>query len=159
MDPISLLLRPFLPWSVRWVQRQEAVAINNGRKLTAPEMADARRAGVSFPEKIYIRIVPSIEPPDHWLLFVVPKSLLFIGPQTSGLTLNYAIYIREDCADYADNRWLYVHEMIHVGQYERFGSIEAFLAAYLKEAIVPGYPHGPLEQEAIHKSAEILGEA
>ena len=34
-------------------------------------------------------------------------------------------------------------------QYERCGGIEAFLKEYVKEvAFDPGYPHGPLGQEA-----------
>jgi hypothetical protein len=46
-------------------------------------------------------------------------------------------------------RRLVVHELVHVMQYERFGGIEAFLKEYVKEvAFDPGYPHGPLEQEA-----------
>ncbi len=86
----------------------------------------------------------------------MPDSLLFIGPQTAGLTLNYGIYIREDCSDYRENRELYVHEMVHVGQYERMGSIKAFLTDYLEESISPGYPLGAMEQEAIVTAARIV---
>jgi hypothetical protein len=37
------------------------------------------------------------------------------------------------------------------------GSIRAFLKDYLVECITPGYPAGPLEQEAITKAAKIVG--
>jgi hypothetical protein len=40
--------------------------------------------------------------------------------------------------------------LVHVAHYERCGGIEAFLKEYVKEvAFDPGYPHGPLEQEAV----------
>lgn len=49
-------------------------------------------------------------------------------------------------------RRLLIHELAHVVQYERLGGFHAFLGAYLQECINPGYPLGPLEQEA--KAAE-----
>ena len=42
-----------------------------------------------------------------------------------------------------------VHELVHTLQYERFGGFRPFLEEYLFECITPpGYPFGPLEQEA-----------
>ena len=125
MRLLDLLLRPFTSpgLSGGW-RRQEALAIEKGRKLTASELADARLAGVACPEKIHIRVVPSIEPPDHWLLSVLPKSMLSSGrkPAVSHLELRHlspAGLLR-----LPTNRELYVHEMIHVAQYERCGSIK-----------------------------------
>jgi hypothetical protein len=39
-------------------------------------------------------------------------------------------------------------------QYERLGSIEAFLRQYLHECITTGYPEAPLEQEAVRMERE-----
>jgi len=153
---LSLLLRPFLPWATRWVQKQQARIFEHGRSLTQAEMDDARRAGVSSPEKIHVQVVPSIQPPPHLLITFGSKFADLIGPHTAGLTLNYGIYIRQDCADYRHHRELYVHEFCHVGQYERLGSIRAFLSVYLVECISPGYPLGILEQEAIQTAARIM---
>ena len=61
------------------------------------------------------------------------------------------IYIREDLWG---DRPLVAHELVHVAQYERYGSVEAFLRAYLEECLMIGYPNGPLEQEAISRAAE-----
>lgn len=156
MSLVGFFLKPFIPWATQWVTEQEAIIFEKGQTLHALGIEDARRAGVSCPEKIRILTVPSITPPNHWLLSVLPDSLQFIGPQTAGLTLNYGIYIHEDYADYREHRELYVHEMVHVGQYERMGSIKAFLTDYLEESISPGYPLGPMEQEAVVVAARIV---
>ncbi len=94
-----------------------------------------------------------IEPPKHPLLLFASRYVKLIGPHTVGLTLRYGIYIRQDCQGYSAHRELYVHEFVHTSQYERLGSIHTFLADYLVECIVPGYPAGPLEQEAIVRAA------
>jgi len=65
------------------------------------------------------------------------------------MTLRYGIFIRRE---YWGNRRLLAHELAHVAQYERMGGVRRFLGAYLQECLNPGYPLGPLEQEA--KQAE-----
>jgi hypothetical protein len=73
---------------------------------------------------------------------------------TAGLTLNHGIFIR---ADHWRDRRLVAHELVHVAQYERFGGIRPFLKAYFRECLVPGYPLGSLEQEAIQTAARLGG--
>ena len=68
-----------------------------------------------------------------------------ISPCTIGLTLRYSIFIRDD---HWGQRRLVVHELAHTMQYERLGSIEAFLRQYLHECITIGYPAAPMEQRA-----------
>jgi len=153
---VSLLLSPFIPWACRWVNQQEALIVAKGRPLTAAQQDDARQSGVTAPEKIHIMVVPSIQPPNHPVLIFASKFVDLIGPHTAGLTLRYGIYIRQDCHSYSTHRELYVHEFCHTAQYERLGSIRSFLNRYLVECITPGYPSGPLEQEAIVKAAEIV---
>jgi hypothetical protein len=48
-----------------------------------------------------------------------------------------------------------VHELGHTLQYERLGGFEAFLRQYLFECITIGYPAAPMEQEVVHRTAEI----
>jgi hypothetical protein len=79
-------------------------------------------------------------------------SLAFFSPQTDGITFGYGVYVR---AHRWQERPLLVHESVHVGQYERYGSNDAFLRASLDECLTVGYPDGPLEQEAILRAAEI----
>jgi hypothetical protein len=62
------------------------------------------------------------------------------------MSLRYGIFIRSDCWG---DRQLVIHELAHTAQYERLGGIWPFLKLYLSECLVtPGYPFGPLEQEA-----------
>lgn len=102
-------------------------------------------------------MVPAIIPPQQFPLSTAAKLVNLVARRTAGITLRYGIYIRKDCSGYRDNRNLYVHEFVHVGQYERMGSIQAFLKEYLRECIDPGYPLGPLEQEAISEAHRIAG--
>lgn len=155
MRLIVPLILPLIPLASRWVLQQETIMNAKGRSLNAAEMSDARSAGVQHPERIRIMAVPVILPPQTFPLALAGKLVNLIGPQTAGITLRYGIYIREDCSDYRRNRNLYVHEFVHVGQYERLGSVNAFLKKYLRECLVEGYPFGPLEQEAIREAQRI----
>ena len=68
-----------------------------------------------------------------------------ISEATRGMTFGHGIVLKNGAVD----RRLIAHELVHVMQYERFGSTEAFLGEYVKEiAFPPYYPNGPLELEA-----------
>ncbi|MBI3885968.1 MAG: hypothetical protein HY302_09610 [Opitutae bacterium] len=77
-----------------------------------------------------------------------------MSPLTAGIIFGYGVYIR---ADLWGNRPLVVHELVHVGQFERYGNIDTFLRDYLTECLTIGYPNGPLEREAIDRSKVICG--
>ncbi|HWA27090.1 MAG TPA: hypothetical protein VG734_15640 [Lacunisphaera sp.] len=90
--------------------------------------------------------------PTHPVLAKANAMVSLVSPVTAGITFGHGIYIRDDLWG---NRPLIVHELVHVGQYERFGSTRAFLRAYLDECLTIGYPNGPLEREAIDRGREI----
>jgi len=76
-----------------------------------------------------------------------------ISSFTGGMALRYGIFVR---ADYWGQRSVVVHELVHTGQYERLGGFEQFLRPYLLECLTPpGYPHGPMEQEAVTMAAKL----
>jgi len=100
-----------------------------------------------------LRVVHGIPMPADPILSNVAREAGLLGPGSAGLTLGYGIYIRHDVQF---DRELHVHEFVHVGQYERLGSIEAFLSHYLKECVDPGYPLGPMEQEAVLTARKIV---
>jgi hypothetical protein len=135
------------------VAAHEAAILAAGEFLTANELADARQAGVLRPERIRLQFVGAIPMPDAGVLRELGRRTGFVSTNTAGITLRYGIYIQQQ---YRGNRELYVHEFVHVGQYERLGSIEAFLCDYLRECLDPGYPWGPLEQEAIRRAQEVV---
>jgi hypothetical protein len=152
-DPLLSLLPMLLPLATRWVQDREAEILTHGAPLTPQQHKDAEAAGVRSPEKIRLQVVREIPLPINPVLAKVARQTGLLGPATAGLTLHYGIYIRHDVQS---NRELHVHEFVHGGQYERLGSIEAFLAPYLRECLDPGYPLGPMEQEAILTARKII---
>jgi hypothetical protein len=153
---VSRALVPFVPFittiAAKWVREQESAILADGLALTPLQIDDARRAGVLFPERIRLKFVEVIPTPGG-LIGRLGQLTGLMSAKTAGLTLNYGIYIR---SAYQEDRGLCVHECVHVGQYERLGSIEKFLRPYLSECLIPGYPLGPLEQEAIMRAHEIL---
>jgi hypothetical protein len=74
------------------------------------------------------------------------RNTSLITPETAGLTIGQGIFVRADCANDAK---LIAHELKHVAQYDRHGSIIAFLQQYLSEVNEYGYPAAAMEQEAI----------
>ena len=151
---ILLPLVPFVvPLAARWVRGQETAILAAGCRLSAQELCDARRAGVAHPEEVRLQFVPAIPLPASPILLYLGRWTGLVSPHTSGITLRYGIYIRRDCRS---DRSLLLHELVHVGQYERLGSIGAFLRMYLRECLDPGYPFGPLEQEAMLRAQELL---
>jgi hypothetical protein len=143
-----------LPMACAWAEKQERVIHRNGVVLTPALIADARRIGVKYPERVRLRAVEEIPMPVHPVLMAAAEKFGVVSPQTIGLTLQYGIFIRSDC--WGDRR-LVVHELAHTAQYERLGGIRAFLEQYLRECLLPGYPFGDLEQEAKRVEREICG--
>jgi len=134
-----------LPLACAWAGEQERTIVQSGVALSHAQVADARKVGVSRPERVRLLRVPEIPIPSDPALAAAGEATGLISPLTIGLTLRYGIFIRDD---HWELRRLIVHELAHTMQYERLGSIEAFLRQYLHECITVGYPEAPLEQEA-----------
>jgi hypothetical protein len=135
-----------LPLACAWAADQEREILRSGMALTQVEIEHARRIGVKEPERIRLLCVDRIPLPSHPALAAAAKATGLISPNTIGLTVRYGIFIR---ADHWGQLSLVVHECVHTMQYERLGGFERFLRPYLHECITPpGYPHGPMEQEA-----------
>ncbi len=134
-----------LPLASAWAADQERAILQSGVAFTDAQSADARRVGVARPERVRLLRVSEIPTPSHPALAAAAEATSLISPFTVGLTLRYGIFIR---ADQWGQRRLVVHELAHTMQYERLGSIDAFLRQYLHECITIGYPEAPMEQEA-----------
>ncbi len=147
-----LALHTALPLATAWVEAHEAIILEHGVPLTAHQAFDAHLAGVKNPQRVRVMKVDFIPLPANPVLARANEELNLVSPLTAGITFGRGIYLREDLWD---DRALLVHELVHVGQYERYGSIDAFLKDYLNECLTVGYPHGPLEREAIDRAREI----
>ncbi len=141
-----------LPLAAAWAEQQEAHILATGIPLSPSQSSDARQIGVAHPERVRLLTVPTIPTPQHPILRAAGEATELISPFTAGLTLRYGIFIRSDCDG---DRFLVAHELVHTAQYERLGSISAFLRQYLHECLTLGYLNSPLEQEAILTSERL----
>lgn len=147
LEQLDLLI----PLATRWAEEQEALVLQTGCPLSEQGLSDARLMGVAYPEKIRLLRVEMVPAPTDPRFSAIAATGL-ISPETVGMTLRYGIFIRIDCWE---NRDTIAHECVHTAQYERFGSIEAFLKQYLRECLEIGYLSSSLEQEAIDRAATI----
>jgi hypothetical protein len=142
-----------LPLACAWAAEQEHAILESGIALTEPQLADATRVRVAHPERVRLLRVVQIPLPAHPALAAAARATNLISPSTQGLTLRYGIFVR---ADHWGQRPLIVHELVHTSQYERLGGFNVFLRRYLLECITPpGYPYGPMEQEAVITAAKL----
>jgi hypothetical protein len=148
MSPLAARLTVFLilPTACLWAKWQEAAIIRRGIPLPESLLNDARKIGVRNPERVRLQAVPLVPGGMPRWLRAIATPLGLCSPLTAGMSLRYGIFIRTDCC--GDQR-LVRHELAHTRQYEQLGGIWPFLKAYLYECLAaPGYPFGPLEQEA-----------
>jgi hypothetical protein len=134
-----------LPLACAWAEEQERFILAQGVALTEVQMADARSIGVAAPERVRLLRVKQIPLPSHPQLRQAAQETGLLSPETAGLTLRYGIVIR---SPFWGARDLVAHELVHVWQYEQFGSLEHFLRQHLWECVTLGYTKAPMEQEA-----------
>lgn len=149
-------LEMLLPLACAWAVGQERAIVQSGVALSGSQLADARRLGVAHPERVRLLRVAQIPIPTAPALAAAARATNLINPLTHGLTFRYGIFIRADCWN---QRPLVVHELVHTAQYEQLGGFEGFLRPYLMECIAPpGYPYGPMEQEAVATAAKLCAD-
>ena len=151
---IRLLVTCLLPWVAWWVRRHEHLILITGRPLEPHEMNWAIKVGVHQVGRIRILRIPEIPmPAPHWIQRLGDR-FSFACHAPAGMTLGHGIYVSDACADEPS---LLIHEFVHVGQYERLGSLKSFLRQYLRECLTVGYESAPLEREARDRTSAILG--
>ncbi len=141
-----------LPLACDWAEQQERLILRQGLPLSSDQLDDARRLGVAHPGRVRLLGVASVPVPEHPALRAAAEATQLISPFTSGLTVRYGIFIRQDCWG---ERRLVVHELVHTSQYERLGGFQPFLQQYLHECLTIGYLAAPLEQEAVVTTARL----
>ncbi len=143
MDLASKL--PFiLPLAIQWAEEKSAEIQCMGHRLNPSDIKLAKCVGVSNPENVKVMVAPSLMLPEDPLLRKTAISTGLLGPNMVGLTLGRSIYMRSGHR----SKRLLSHELRHVHQYERFGSISAFLSTYLGQVASYGYWAAPLEVDA-----------
>ncbi len=141
---MSVGLELLLPKAIGWAEDQERKILAGGVPLSSEEMGLAMRMGVHLPERVRIQMVAQFPRPEDHDLFEFAERAGFFSPGMHGLTLGHGIFLRNG---FRANR-LVSHECRHVHQYERYGSIGAFLRDYLNQIDRFGYSNAPLEIDA-----------
>lgn len=138
-------LSNLLPGAIAWAEARAQKAAEAGCPLTPDELSIARAVGVTKAELVRIEIVGDRLPmPDDPVLRAAATQAGLLGPGMAGLTLGHAIFI---CRGHKTRR-LVSHELRHVYQYEQYGSIAAFLPAYLAQVLEVGYQDAAFERDA-----------
>lgn len=141
------------PLAYQWAKQQEAYILQHGARLGAHQVADAVRAGVQNPERVRVLVVDRIPLPDDKELAEAARRAQIITEASRGVAIGYGIIIR---ADSWQNRELLLHQLVHVAQCERYGSLEAYVGEYLSDRVSsPDFSAGSLEEEARGLAREI----
>jgi|SRR5688572_9083751 len=141
------------PLAYHWAKQQEAYILQHGVSLAAHQLADAVRAGVQNPERVRVLVVDRIPLPDDKELAEAARRAQIITEASRGVAIGYGIIIR---ADSWQNRELLLHQLVHVAQCERYGSLEAYVGEYLSDRVSsPDFSVGSLEEEARGLAREI----
>ena len=141
---LRAVLPYLLPRAIAWAEAQAQQAAAWGRSLDDKEIAIASAVGVQRPELIRVAVVDSLPLPEDFALRAAAVQTGLLGPGTVGLTLGYSVLV---CRGHETLRLL-SHEFRHVYQYEKFGSIAAFLPGYLTQIVEFGYSNAPFEVDA-----------
>lgn len=147
---VDLLVKATLPLGTRWVRKQEAAILREGRPLREWERLWARNVGVRRPEEVRILPVPRVPTPGQTFTVTLNRVFGLLSEGPTGMAVNYGIYLE---ASQATNPSLLVHELTHVAQFERLGGVEAFLREYLTQCVRDGYWDSDFEQEAREAAA------
>jgi hypothetical protein len=143
----------FAPLAYQWAKRQEAYILQHGAPLAAHQLADAGRAGVQDPARVRVLVVDRIPLPDDAELAEAARRAQIITDASRGVAIGHGIIIR---ADSWQNRELLLHQLVHVAQCERSGSLESFVGEYLGDRrSSPDFSVGSLEEEARGLAREI----
>jgi hypothetical protein len=133
-----------LPRAIAWAEAAGAEAAAAGRPLDPAETAIARRVGVRRPRRVRLAVVAELPAPAEPALAAAVRESGLLGPGAAGLALGHAVVIRRGC----ESPRLLAHELRHVAQVERAGSLAAFLRAYLEQVVEHGYDDAPFEVDA-----------
>jgi hypothetical protein len=142
---MTIDLAVLLPSAVAWATAQSEAALHGGAALSPAGVELARSVGVQHAGQVRIVIADTLPVPDDPALLEAATQTGLLAPNSTGLTLGHAIFIRR--GHEADPRLLR-HELRHVAQVEFAGSLAEFLREYLRQIVAYGYRDAPWEVEA-----------
>ncbi len=141
---LSAALPHLAPLAVAWAEQHASKISLHGHPLTDHQIGLARKVGVANPEKNRLAYVHQLPLPEDPQLSQAAVQIGMLGPSMIGLALGYSIYI---CNGHESDRLLR-HECRHTYQFEKAGSIAAYLPGYLEQVLRFGYWNAPYEIDA-----------
>ncbi|MCX6354023.1 MAG: hypothetical protein NTZ78_03845 [Candidatus Aureabacteria bacterium] len=137
----------------QWAEAQQHHILSTGLALDTVQSADAKRIGVTHPERVRLLEVSEMPSPEDPIFIEIVERARLIAPDIEAITVGYGIYIH---SGYWGVRSLVAHELVHVAQVEKLGGIRQFYEHYMGECVQYGYPNGPMEQEAMKMEAAFI---
>ena len=142
-----------MPVALDWAKIQEQFILERGAPLTRQHIEDAQLVGVKDWSRVRVLVVDRIPMPENRDLAEAARQTHIITTASRGMTVGHGIVIR---ADAWGNRELMLHQLVHVAQCERSGSLEAYVQQYLFDRRnCAKFTIGSLEEEARRVSHEI----
>src|SRR5437868_15459326 len=99
------------PLACQWAKRQEAYILEQGVPLNPKQTADARRAGVTPPERVRVLVVDRIPFPADKELADAARHTQIIPDSPRGVAIAHGIIMR---AHHWRNRQPLLHQLVHV---------------------------------------------
>ncbi|WP_419806004.1 hypothetical protein [Terriglobus sp.] len=149
MIDIAAGLPQLLPAAIAWAEEQERIYAERGRPLNDQETKLAQSIGVMQPDSVRLAVVSGLPTPTEPVLRAAANQIGLTS--AAGLTLGHTILLTQNHLKRVE---LFSHEMVHVRQMERAGSLADFLAVYLQRLFDHGYWDAPFEVEA--RAHEVL---
>ncbi len=143
-------IEELFPDIVAWVEQVEKEGLEKGEPLSQPFEVTAQALGIRQIDKIRVWKVEAMPSPENPEIEALAEQVGFSIKRSGGMTFRYAILVLRSLA--AKNNLL-AHELVHVRQYEREGSIDSFLERYIGELKRFDYQNSPLELEATREAA------
>lgn len=132
------------PLALEWINETETNLLITGQPLSEADVAMARAVGVQQPERVRVSILEEFPAPENDDLLTEASKYGLGSEAEGGRTMGYVIMLKKN---YANERWLLAHELVHVAQQEQMGR-EAFVRRFIAERELMGYRRAPLELEA-----------
>ena len=147
---LALIAAPFV---ARWLRRQEMRILREGRPLSAPESALARRVGARARDRIRLLVVDTVPTPGPRWFSRMTQRLGYPATSAVGMSLGHGIYLQRGFENRVE---ILAHECVHTSQYERLGT-RGFLTLYIQQCLEDGYANSALEREAVKISHRACG--
>ncbi len=145
-------IEAYFPLSIKYVRKNEEIALTRGEPLLPQYLEIARRIGIKHPEKVRVYYADKLPLPENESLLFQMQRLGLDSPYFTGNTFGYGVWISTKAKG---DKLLLSHELIHVKQVEELG-LDEFTKTYLLQLAIFGYRESPIELEAYEKAGNYL---